>query len=211
LVLTKKYSEHFQRAQSQEFQRAFPEGAIPGIPDDSRSVGSWFEVRTEKDTYRVDQRSVDAQPNYTWDNYSFDGVELVDQRPEFQAGDILDAQAPGDYSSYFGAWEVPGFAVVPTATDIDSDDTSLSIGSSLSLTYDGHDAEEVFVSVYSGDTQMFCKFEDDGQFTIQSTNLSSGWGGLSVFHLESELFAGPDGLPIRTQVFSGETIPLNVE
>ena len=195
----------------EEVQRAFPEGAIPGIPDDSRSVGSWFEVRTEKDTYRVDQRSVDAQPNYTWDNYSFDGVELIDQRPEFQAGDILDAQAPGDYSSYFGAWEVPGFAVVPTATDIDSDDTSLSIGSSLSLTYDGHDAEEVFVSVYSGDTQMFCKFEDDGQFTIQSTNLSSGWGGLSVFHLESELFAGPDGLPIRTQVFSGETIPLNVE
>jgi len=25
------------------------------------------------------------------------------------------------------------------------------------------------------------------------------------------LFAGPDGLPIRTQVFSGETIPLEIK
>jgi hypothetical protein len=193
-------------------QRAFPEGAIPGIPVDSRSVGSWLEVRTEKETYRIDQDSVDSQPNYTWDNYSLEGVEVVDQRPEFFAGDILDVQAPGDYSSYFGAWEVPGFAVVPTAIDIDNNgDTSLSLGSSLSLTYDGYDAEEVFVSVYSDDTQMFCKFEDDGQFTIQSSGLSEGWGGLSVFHLETDLFAGPDGLPIRTQVFSGETIPLDIQ
>jgi len=195
----------------EEVQRAFPEGSIPGIPDDSRSVGAWFEVRTEKETYRIDQEPVDAQPTYTWDNYSFDGVEVVDQRPDFNAGDILDAQAPGDFSSYFGAWEVPGFAVVPTATDIDTEETSLSIGSSLSVTYDGHDAEEVFVSVYSGDTQMFCKFEDDGQLTIQSSGLSEGWGGISVYHLETDLFAGPDGLPIRTQVFSGETIPLEIQ
>jgi hypothetical protein len=81
----------------------------------------------------------------------------------------------------------------------------------LSVTYDGHDAEEVFVSVYSGDTRMFCKFEDDGRFTIQSSGLSEGWGGLSVYHLETDLFAGPDGLPIRTQVFSGETIPLEIQ
>ena len=195
----------------EEVQRAFPEGSIPGIPDDSRSVGAWFEVRTEKETYRIDQEPVDAQPTYTWDNYSFDGVEVVDQRPDFSAGDILDAQAPGDFSSYFGAWEVPGFAVVPTATDINTEETSLSIGSSLSVTYDGLDAEEVFVSVYSGDTQMFCKFEDDGQLTIQSSGLSEGWGGISVFHLETDLFAGPDGLPIRTQVFSGETIPLEIQ
>jgi hypothetical protein len=100
---------------------------------------------------------------------------------------------------------------VPTATDINTDESSLSIGSSLSVTYDGHDAEEVFVSVYSGDTQMFCKFEDDGQLTIQSSGLTEGWGGISVFHLETDLFAGPDGLPIRTQVFSGETIPLEIQ
>lgn len=195
----------------EEVQRAFPEGSIPGIPDDSRSVGAWFEVRTEKETYRIDQESVDSQPTYTWDNYSFDGVEVVDQRPEFHAGDILDAQAPGDFSSYFGAWDVPGFAVIPTATDINGEETSLSIGSSLSVTYDGHDAEEVFVSVYSGDSQMFCKFEDSGRLSIQSSGLSEGWGGLSVFHLETDLFAGPDGLPIRTQVFSGETIPLEIQ
>ena len=195
----------------EEVQRAFPEGA-PGIPVDSRSVGNWLEVRTEKERYRIDQESVDSQPNYTWDNFSFDGVEVVDQRPEFNAGDILDVQAPGDYSSYFGAWEAPGFAIIPTATNIDSNgDASLSLGASLSVSYDGYDQDEVFVSAYSGDTQMFCKFEDDGNFTIQSTGLSSGWGGLSVFHLETDLLAGPDGLPIRTQVFSGGTIPLDIK
>ena len=196
----------------EEVQRAFPEGAIPGIPVDSRSVGNWLEIRTEKERYRIDQESVDSQPNYTWDNFSFDGVEVVDQRPEFNAGDILDVQAPGDYSSYFGAWEAPGFAIIPTATNIDSNgDASLSLGASLSDSYDGYDQDEVFVSAYSGDTQMFCKFEDDGNFTIQSTGLSSGWGGLSVFHLETDLLAGPDGLPIRTQVFSGGTIPLDIK
>ena len=196
----------------EEVQRAFPEGAIPGIPVDSRPVGNWLEVRTEKERYRIDQESVDSQPNYTWDNFSFDGVEVVDQRPEFNAGDILDVQAPGDYSSYFGAWEAPGSAIIPTATNIDSNgDASLSLGASLSVSYDGYDQDEVFVSAYSGDTQMFCKFEDDGNFTIQSTGLSSGWGGLSVFHLETDLLAGPDGLPIRTQVFSGGTIPLDIK
>ena len=196
----------------EEVQRAFPEGAIPGIPIDSRSVGNWLEIRTEKERYRIDQESVDSQPNYTWDNFSFDGVEVVDQRPEFNAGDILDVQAPGDYSSYFGAWEAPGFAIIPTATNIDSNgDASLSLGANLSVSYDGYDQDEVFVSAYSGDTQMFCKFEDDGNFTIQSTGLSSGWGGLSVFHLETDLLAGPDGLPIRTQVFSGGTIPLDIK
>ena len=196
----------------EEVQRAFPEGAIPGIPVDSRSVGNWLEIRTEKERYRIDQESVDSQPNYTWDNFSFDGIEVVDQRPEFNAGDILDVQAPGDYSSYFGAWEAPGFAIIPTATNIDSNgDASLSLGASLSVSYDGYDQDEVFVSAYSGDTQMFCKFEDDGNFTIQSTGLSSGWGGLSVFHLETDLLAGPDGLPIRTQVFSGGTIPLDIK
>lgn len=196
----------------EEVQRAFPEGSIPGIPVDSRSVGNWLEIRTEKERYRIDQESVDSQPNYTWDNFSFDGVEVVDQRPEFNAGDILDVQAPGDYSSYFGAWEAPGFAIIPTATNIDSNgDASLSLGASLSVSYDGYDQDEVFVSAYSGDTQMFCKFEDDGNFTIQSTGLSSGWGGLSVFHLETDLLAGPDGLPIRTQVFSGGTIPLDIK
>ena len=73
----------------EEVQRAFPEGAIPGIPVDSRSVGNWLEIRTEKERYRIDQESVDSQPNYTWDNFSFDGVEVVDQRPEFNAGEII--------------------------------------------------------------------------------------------------------------------------
>ena len=43
------------------------------------------------------------------------------------------------------------------------------------------------------------------------SGLDTGFGGLSVFDLETELFAGPDGLPVKTQVFSGETLPIDIK
>jgi hypothetical protein len=195
----------------EEIQRSFPEGSIPGIPDDSRSVGTWFEVRTEKELYRIGKELVSGQPNYTWDNHAVADTGVSDNAPEFNPGDILDAQAPGDFSSYFGAWEIGQFAVIPDATEFRTNDTVLSVDGSLSVSYDNSSQEEVFVSAQVGETQMFCKFEDNGNFVFDSTGLDNGFGGLSVFHLETELFAGPDGLPIRTQVFSGESIAIDVK
>ena len=194
-----------------EIQLSFPEGVIPGIPDDSRSVGTWFEVRTEKELYRIDRESVSGQPNYTWDSHSVDGTEVSDSRPEFNPGDILDAQAPGDFSSYFGAWEIEEFAMIPDATEFDINESLLSVDGSTSISYNNSSLEEVFVSAYVGETQMFCKFEDKGSFVFNPTGLDTGFGGLSVFHLETELFAGPDGLPVKTQVFSGETLPIDIK
>ena len=194
-----------------EIQRSFPEGAISGIPDDSRSVGSWFEIRTESDFYRIDRESVSGQPNYTWDSHTVDGVEVTDDRPELNPGDILDAQAPGDFSSYFGSWEVEEFAMIPDATEFDFSGDMMTVDGNTSVSYNNSSQNHVFVSAYVGETQMFCKFEDKGSFVFNPTGMDTGFGGLSVFHLESEFFAGPDGLPIRTQVFSGETMPIDVQ
>ncbi len=194
-----------------EVQRSFPEGAIPGIPDDSRSVGSWVEVRTEGERYRIQQESVSGQPNYTWDSHTVDGIEVTDDRPEFNDGDILDVQAPGDYSSYFGAWEVPEFTTIPPAVQFSTSDSVLTLGNTLAVSYDNSTDGEVFATAFVGETQMVCKFEDTGRFNLSSMGLDTGFGGLSIQHIETNLFAGPDGLPIKTQVFSGESITLSVE
>ena len=101
--------------------------------------------------------------------------------------------------------------MIPDATEFDISDSLLSVDGSMSISYNNSSLEEVFVSAYVGETQMFCKFEDKGSFVFNPTGLDTGFGGLSVYHLETELFAGPDGLPVKTQVFSGETIPFNVK
>jgi len=195
----------------EEVQSSFPQGAIAGIPDDSRSVGSWLEVRTEKEYYRIQQESVSGQPIYVWDPHTIDGLEVIDERPEFSVGDILDVQAPGNYSSYFGAWEVDGFATIPTAVEFDANDDTLTLNNTLAVSYDNFTNGEVFVTAFVGESQMMCKFEDNGRFNLSSTGLDTGFGGLSIQHIETNLFAGPDGLPIKTQVFSGESRVLNVE
>ena len=62
-----------------------------------------------------------------------------------------------------------------------------------------------------GETMMVCKFDDDGHFTLNSNGLDEGFGGLAIQHVSTNLFQGPDGLPIRTQVFSGESIVIDVQ
>ena len=72
----------------------------------------------------------------------------------------------------------------------------------------------VFFAAMVLDQQVLCKFDDGGAFMVPPSSLSgleSGWGGASVFNLSMDLVAGPDGLPIYAQVFSGETVPLLVE
>ncbi len=196
----------------EEVLSSFPQGATPGMPDDSRSVGSWLEVRTDKNVYRIERETVSGEPNYNWDSHTVDGPTVSDHRPEFNNGDVLDVQAPGDYSSYFGAWELSEFATVPTATEFSTTDTTLDWNNAnLTVTYNNHDDENVFVNVLVGETQMLCKFDDTGRFTINSMGLDTGFGGLSIQHVETELFPGPDGLPIRTMVLSGESVAVNVK
>ena len=159
-------------------QRSF-RGCILGFltTHDQLVLGS---KSVQKELYRIDRESV-TEPNYTWDSHSVDGIEVSDDRPEFNPGDILDAQAPGDFSSYFGAWEVEQFAVIPDATEFDISESLLSVDGSKSISYNNPSQEEVFVSAYVGETQMFCKFEDKGNFVFKSTGLDAGFGGFLSF------------------------------
>jgi hypothetical protein len=195
-----------------EIQLSFPEGSKPGISDDSRSVGTWLEVRTLRDSYRIDRQTDAGQPLYVWESHSVDGTQVSEHRTEFDDGDILDIQAPGDYSSYFGAWNVEGFDVIPNSVQfgLNSNDP-LVLDGNLSISYDGKREDNVFVTAMVGETMMVCKFDDDGHFTLNSSGLDEGFGGLAIQHISENLFEGPDGLPIRTQVFSGESVVIDVQ
>jgi len=195
----------------EEIQTSFPEGAIPGIPDDSRSVGTWLEVRTSRDSYRIDRETQAGQPVYVWESHSVNGTEVATHRTEFNDGDILDVQAPGDYSSYFGAWDVQEFDTIPSSVHFKTNDNNpLVLDGNLSVSYSGNREESVIATAMVGETMMICKFDDDGNFTLNSNGLDEGFGGLAIQHVSTNLFQGPDGLPIKTQVFSGESVVIDV-
>ena len=87
-------------------------------------------------------------------------------------------------------------------------------GGGLLVDYGNASGDHVFFAAILGDQQMLCKFYNDGGFMVPAEDvnkLDEGWGGASVFNLSMKLSAGPDGLPIYSQVFSGETVPLRVE
>ena len=196
----------------EDVQSSFPEGAIPGIPDDSRSVGSWLEVRTPRDSYRIERENQAGQPTYVWESHEVNGTEVATNRTEFNDGDVLDVQAPGDYSSYFGAWDVQEFDTIPSSVHFDGNNAStLVLGSNSSISYSGNSEDSVIATALVGETTMVCKFDDDGHFNLNTNGLDEGIGGLAIQHVSTNLFQGPDGLPIRTQVFSGESIVIDVQ
>jgi len=59
-----------------------------------------------------------------------------------------------------------------------------------------------------------CRFTDDGNIQIPGSNLNdlgTGYGGLGIYFLNDGLAKGPDGMPVRLQLFSGATTSLNVQ
>jgi hypothetical protein len=55
---------------------------------------------------------------------------------------------------------------------------------------------------------------DDGQISIPAHNMNDfddGWMGLGLYHANTNWGLGPDGLPIRIQIFSGAEVPLLVQ
>tara|TARA_Y100000034_G_C6907271_1_gene421435 strand:- start:420 stop:2306 length:1887 start_codon:yes stop_codon:yes gene_type:complete len=200
---------------SDEVAGQFPAGSVPGIPDDSKSVGAWLEIDNGNNQYRVNREYVDGRPYYNWNSHEDNGMEIVTERPSFSENDTLDVFASGDSSSYFGEWNEEGVLTVPVQVEF-SDRSSVSWGSGgLSMRYDGAGSDEhvFFMGSFEGDSQMMCKFSDDGNLVLQSSDsydLPSGWGGLGLYHLGVTVTAGPDGLPIWLQTFSGETLSVQV-
>jgi len=184
-----------------DIQRSFPDSAIPGIPETAQSVGTWLEVYDNSTSaYRLDRSYQQGLPIYVNEN---------NEKPELEAGSLLDISAAGDYDSYFGAWDISRFAIIPEAAEFEENSGIQQLNGSQRI--DIRNSSELTVAtVLVEDSIAICRADEYG-FTLDSSELNSGFGGMDIMNVESELLAGPDGLPIRVQLFSGESLPVDVE
>jgi len=194
----------------------FPESAVPGIPESARSVGTWFEMSTPRHAYKADREEVNGLPYYNWNSHEAVGDMMVTSRPEIEEGDLLSLSTSGDWSSYFGAWTDSSVISVPNQLTLSDRELITYTGGSLDLRYLGAEGDEpIYVNATFPDGyMMMCRFSDVGQVMIPHEVLAdapNGWGGIGVYRLETEITSGPDGLPIWTQAFSGETTPISIE
>ena len=196
-----------------EIVSMFPESAFPGIPDTARSAGSWVQVSNDRGHFRMEKTLEGGLPFYNWDVHTVEDGVISSERPDFKQQDNISVKADGDFNTYFGPWSVEEFATVPNQVFF-SADTLTSNGGGLMVDYSNTTEGDVFFGAMVSEQQVLCKFDDEGAFMVPPSSLSgleAGWGGASVFNLSMDLVAGPDGLPIYAQVFSGETVPLLVE
>ena len=176
-------------------------------------MGSWFEVNGD----RMARQDLSGLPYYSWQSHEMSSTgEVRTERPEFSVGERLEATAPGDHDSYFGAWESDSFSQVPNRVTFNDRDSEMTwTGGFLNFSYEGSgDGELLVFGSLPGEMQIICKVRDDGYVTISGDHFQEvieGWGGISIQRLDTGLSAGPDGLPIWSQVFSGETKSLLID
>ena len=181
--------------------------------DDGRSVGDHLTISTSRENYQMDRDYLDGKPWYRWDDYEEDGI--------FEDNDDIDIQAPGDRDDYMGSFSKENFTRMPPATHVEAGDYEGTWdGGSLDIEYDGavNDTNGVIVFVASEnayeDETCMCRFKDDGDVSVSSSymnQLDKGMGAITVAHLENHWTEGPDGLPIRVQLFSGTMMSVNFE
>ena len=198
---------------NEELVSNFPESAFPGIPSSARSAGNWVMISNDYHSYKMEKSEVENLPYYTWEAHAYDDGEVTTNRPDFKQHDVIDIEADGDFNTYFGPWNIDNAATIPDQVYFSADALTVD-GSALSVDYENTTDGDIFFMTMVSEQQVLCKFENNGGFVVPSSALSqlgSGWGGASVFTLSVSLEAGPDGLPVYLQVFSGETVPLLVE
>jgi len=198
---------------NEEIVASFPESAFPGIPETARSAGNWVEVSNDYNSYQMEKLLEGNLPFYNWESHELVNGEIVTNRPDFKQGQTISVEADGDASTYFGPWSVDSFTTVPNQVYL-SDNSLTANGGNLRVDYSNTADGEVFFTATVDEQQVWCKFEDLGGFSVPAHALSQlepGWGGASVFNLSLTLKAGPDGLPIYAQIFSGEMVSLYVE
>ena len=185
---------------SDDIQNQFPESSIPGIPDEAQSVGAWLEVYNSAGLYRLERNYSEGLPVY---------INKGNQRPELEAGDVIDIVAPGDYDSYFGAWDINNALTMPEVAGFE-------IGGGVHIidgvtSFDIEDSYETTVATaIVGNSINICRVENN-RVSFDSSNLEAGIGGLGVTNIDEVFLEGPDGLPIRLQAFSGESVAIEVK
>ena len=183
-----------------DIKNEFPESSIPGIPETAQSVGTWLEVYNNTDLYRLERSYTNGLPAY---------VNADNEHPDLAAGDVIDIEAPGDYDSYFGAWDVSDILAVPAEAGFEMGGGVHVVDGATS--FDIEDSSEITVATaIVGNSINICRVENN-RVTINSSNLEPGFGGLGVSNIEEVFLEGPDGLPIRLTTFSGESVAIEVK
>ena len=119
---------------------------------------------------------------------------------------------------YLGPWSESRLGFVPGDLTWNNPETlTHNRNNSLSLSYSGatNDSRGVLVlgTQTSGTDSMMCRFSDNGNANVPSSALSqldSGTGGIGIFHVDDSYAVGPDGMPIRLQLFSGVTTSIEL-
>jgi hypothetical protein len=117
-----------------------------------------------------------------------------------------------------GAWNESRFATVPSQVSLrDLSFVESSGAGGVTLKYSGANNDShgivAFSSVAGSDTNMLCRFRDNGVVNLPASALSQmdkGWGGVGIYHMDDAHTLGPDGLPIRLQLFSGASTALSI-
>jgi len=196
-----------------EMVAQFPPSAFPGIPASARSAGVWLEVSSERNSYRMERSLEGVLPYYVWESNTVEDGEVISERPDFNQGDLISVSAAGDYNDYFGPWTAEATAIIPNQALFSNNSLTVN-GGNLLVDYRNDASEDVFFSARVGEEQVLCRFDNTGTLNVPASALSglpAGFGGAAIFNLSLEASSGPDGLPIYTQVFSGESVSLTVE
>jgi len=197
-----------------------PASASPGLPSDLRSVGSRMEIKANgRSAARLERNTSDARGYYHTEIHELGAGGVESDRPEFDGGDRLSIETPGDASDYMGPWNEENFATMPGAVTWRTPTAAQVSGNAdVRLTYDGSSNREggilAFANTVDDSSAVMCRFTDDGNIQIPGSNLNdlgTGFGGLGIYYLNDGLAKGPDGLPVRLQLFSGATTSLNVQ
>jgi len=196
-----------------------PSSASPGLSDDTRSVGSHLKVVSSGRPYKLNRDRIDSSDFYSWETHSNGANGPEHDRPEFDGGDRLSIETPGDASDYMGPWNETNFATMPgDLTWTTPENATGSSSSSLRIRYDGANGYSrgilAFANTTNSSSATMCRFTDDGQIDIPARNLSdlgAGAGALGIYYMDDGLAKGPDGLPIRLQLFSGATTSLTLQ
>ncbi|MEC7242208.1 MAG: hypothetical protein VXW32_13320 [Myxococcota bacterium] len=203
---------------TQDAASHFPNLSNHGMPTDGRSVGSYLEVSTGTKDYRMMRDQTGNTPYYAWDNEEVGSAGITDSSAEFESNDVLHVFAPGDASDYAGVWDEPYFATVPQQTRMDNQAFMENTGQTMNLSYEGADGGDVLVmasSMSDGSSEsMICRMNDDGNIRIPGSamdQMDRGWAGLGIYNADTGWAVGPDGLPVRLQVFSGSSTVVNMQ
>jgi hypothetical protein len=191
----------------------FPNVSNSGLPSNGRSVGTYLEVSTPRKDYRMMRDQLGNTPVYVWDNENISNGTLTDTGPDIRSNDDLHVYAPGDVSNYAGIWDESYFAQVPNQALMDDDSFFENSGANVSLSYNGTDGGDLLVmaaSMGDGDSSesMICRMANDGNITLPSSAMNGmdrGYAGLGIYNADTGWAMGPDGLPVRLQIFSGST------